>query len=134
MHENQGESFEYSSIMSAVLTSPGSQSIQVPSPFGMDSEYIVEYIVLTTADASVFVSADNTMTTIPTSGVTRGYLASGICQISPKEVWNNCDQYVTINAIVGATNSAISIGLRFRRALVVEIPQDANHPNPHFTD
>jgi hypothetical protein len=134
MHENQGDLFEYSVPISVVLTSPGSQQVQVATPFGMDSDYIVEYIVMTTNDAAVNINADNTMASFPSNGTARGYFASGICQISPKEIWSPVSEYITINATVGASNSAISICLRFRRALVIEIPQDINHPNPAFTD
>jgi len=134
MHENQGELFEYSLPVSVVLTSPGTQQVQVSTPFGMESDYLVEYIVMTTSDAVVYINADNTMTTIPGGGTTRGYFASGICQISPKEIWSPVSEYVSINATVGASNSAISVCLRFRRPLIIEIPQDINHPNPAFTD
>lgn len=134
MHENQGAEYEYSAPIAVTLVSPGSnQMVQIPTPFAGGAEYIVEYMNCSTADSSVYVSADTTMPVIPSGGVVMGYLLNGPAYIAPKEVFSNVSQYVTIVANVGATNSYVNVALRFRRAMVVEIPIDVDHPNPHFS-
>jgi len=133
MHEYQGAEYEYSAPITVSLTSPGFQKVTVNSPLAGEAQYLVEYINVTTADASVYISADNPMSIIP-AGSTIGYLLHGVATVSPKDVWSDVLQYVTIVGLVGATNSAIDMVIRFRRPWVVEIPQDIDHPNPHFTD
>ena len=116
------DNYQYSQPLSVNFTKPGAFSTRIETPFGHECEIAVEWINLTTNDASVFITWDNDPSNIPGNGPINGYLLSGVGTKNPLPIFNPITQYVWIIGVVGVSNSAVNVVLRFRRPNTITIP------------